>query len=264
LHEFLKYIPLLAMIADLAIGFYIFTRDPRLRSNKLFLLVAIGLATWALGEFIQRTATSPGAGLAGGRVAAFGWCLVGVFFLHLALEFTHWRRRRRAVILLASAYSFAVLFLGLTLFTPLIFRRFTGGNFAGMREVSGVLRIPSELFVVALFVAGIAVLLRYRQTAVSTEERARSGYLALAASIPLLVGLITDVTLPLSGIESPFSSQAAGVVMAVIVAVAVTRQGLLTTLAGHLGSTIISEVKDAVRRSRTRCSSRPRTGPSRR
>jgi len=246
LKEFLRYIPLLAMIADLAIGIYIFTRDPRLRSNKLFLLVAVGLATWALGEFMQRTATSPGAGLAAGRVAAFGWCLVGVFFLHLALEFTHWRRRRWAVILLISAYACAFLFLGLTLFTPLIFRRFSSGNFAGMREVSGVLRIPSELFVVALFVAGIAVLLAYRKRAVTTEERARSGYLALAASIPLLVGLVTDVVLPLSGVESPFSSQAAGVVMAVIVAVAVTRQGLLTTLAGHLGSTIISEVKDAV------------------
>ena len=244
--EFLKYIPLLAMIADLAIGLFIFIRNPRPRTNKLFLLVAISLAVWALGEFMQRSATTPGAGLAAGRVSAFGWCLVGVFFLHLALEFTHWRRSRWAVASLVAAYSFALLFLGLTLFTPLIFRGFTGGDFTGMREVEGILRIPSELFVVVLFVAGIVVLLAYRRSTTSTEERARSGYLALAASIPLFTGLITDVTLPLLGVEAPFSSQAAAVAMAVIIAVAVTRQGLLTTIAGQLGSTIISEVKDAV------------------
>jgi PAS domain S-box-containing protein len=244
--EFLKYIPLLAMIADLAIGLFIFIRDPRPRTNKLFLLVAISLAVWALGEFMQRSATTPGAGLAAGRVSGFGWCLVGVFFLHLALEFTHWRRSRWAVSSLFAAYSFALLFLGLTLFTSLIFRGYAGGDFIGMREVKGILRIPSELFVVVLFVAGIVVLLAYRRSTTSAEERARSGYLAVAAAIPLFTGLITDVTLPLLGVEAPFSSQAAAVAMAVIVAVAVTRQGLLTTIAGQLGSTIISEVKDAV------------------
>jgi PAS domain S-box-containing protein len=169
-----------------------------------------------------------------------------VFFLHLALEFTHWRRSRWAVSSLFAAYSFALLFLGLTLFTSLIFRGYAGGDFIGMREVKGILRIPSELFVVVLFVAGIVVLLAYRRSTTSAEERARSGYLAVAAAIPLFTGLITDVTLPLLGVEAPFSSQAAAVAMAVIVAVAVTRQGLLTTIAGQLGSTIISEVKDAV------------------
>ena len=159
MHEFIKYIPLLAMIADLAIGLFIFTRDPRPRANKLFLLIALALALWALGEFMQRSAGTPGAGLAAGRVAAFGWCLVGVLFLHLALEFTHWLSSRWAIASLIVAYSMGLLLLGLTLFTPLIFRGFTGGNFTGMREIKGVLRLPSELFVVVIFVAGIVILM---------------------------------------------------------------------------------------------------------
>jgi len=246
LQQFYQYIPLIAAVFDVAVGVFILTRDPRLRANRLFFFIGVALAFWGVGEYIQRSTTSVAVGLFAGRVGAVGWCLVGVLFLHLALELTHWNRTRKGIAVLMSLYCLAVALLLVTWFSPLIFKGFATGAFHGVREVGGLLRMPSKIFVVALFLAGIGVLLRFRQTTKSREDKARSTYVIVAALIPLAVGLVTDVVVPLFGKAAPFSSQAAGPIMAAIIAFGVTRQGLLTTVAGKLGSTIISNMQDAV------------------
>jgi PAS domain S-box-containing protein len=246
LQDFFRYLPLVAACFDLAVGVYILSRDPRLRANRLFFFVAVALSFWAVGEFVMRSTTSPALGLLAGRIGSIGWCLVGVLFLHLSLELSHWKRTRKGITILMSIYCAGLALVLLTWFTPLIFKRFKTGSYHGVREVSGLLRLPSSAFVVGLFIAGIVVLVRFRMTTKSREDRARSTYVIVAASIPLAVGLVTDMLMPLLGKQAPFSSQAAGPLMAAVIAFGVTREGLMTTVAGKLGATIISNMKDAV------------------
>jgi PAS domain-containing protein len=244
--DFYRYLPLVAAVFDVAVGVYILSRDPRLRANRLFFFVAAALAFWGVGEFAMRSTTSPAAGLLAGRIGSIGWCLVGVLFLHLALELSHWKRSRRGIAVLMSIYCVGLAMVLLTWFTPLVFKSFKTGSFQGVREVSGTLRPVTTVFVVALFIAGIVVLVRFRMATTSREDKVRTTYVIVAASMPLAVGLFTDFLIPLLGKQAPFSSQATGPLMAAVIAFGVTREGLMTTVAGKLGSTIISNMKDAV------------------
>jgi PAS domain S-box-containing protein len=246
MQEFYRYVPLIAAGFDIAVGVYILTRDPGLRANRLFFFIALALAFWGIGEFVMRSTSSPAIGLLAGRIGSIGWCLVGVLFLHLSLELSHWKRTRRGIAVLMSIYCVGLALVLLTWLTPLLFRRFKAGAYQGVREVSGLLRIPSEVFVVGLFVAGIVVLVRFRKRTPSREDRVRSTYVIVAALIPLVVGLVTDMLVPMFGTVAPFSSQAAGPLMAAVIAFGVTREGLMTTVAGKLGSTITSNMLDAV------------------
>ena len=243
---FYTYVPLVAAVIDLAVGAYIVTRDWRLRANRLFFFVALALATWGVGEFIMRSTSIPGTALVAGRIGSIGWWLVGVLFLHLALELTQWRPTRRGLTVVMTLYSISVVMIFLTWFTPLIFRRYVSGAYHGFREVSGLLRMPSEIWVVGLFIAGISVLVRARTKTPSRESQIRYDYVIVAALIPLTLGLITDMLLPLLGKQSPVSSMAAGPLMAIIIAVGVTRGGLMTSVTGTLGPTVISNMRDAV------------------
>ncbi len=242
----LVYLPLAAAAVDMAVGTYILIKDARLRSNRLFFLVACALATWGVGEYLMRTADNPAAGILAGRIGAIGWCFVGTLFLHLALEIANWRKTRRAAAALAGLYAISLGLLLVTFLTPLVFKRFVPGVHTGYSEVAGVLRVPSELFVIGPFIAGIVVLLRARARTTSSETRTRQGYVIIAASIPLVIGIVTDVILPLAGRQPPFSSQVGGPIMAIIIAVGVTRKGLMTSVVGVLGSTVIANMQDAV------------------
>ncbi|MHB8895492.1 MAG: ATP-binding protein [Candidatus Geothermincolia bacterium] len=242
----LIYIPLLAAIVDMVVGVFILAKDWRLRANRLFFFVATALAIWGVGEFIMRLTSDPATGLLAGKVSSIGWCLVGVLFLHLSLEISNWHKTRARIAALMSLYVFGVVLIFLTFLTPLVFVKFVPGVYVGVTEVPGGLRLLTKVFVVLGFVAGIAVLARSHMKTTSRETQIREDYVIVAASIPLMLGLVVDVIIPLLGGQAPFSSMAAGPVMAIIIAVGVTRKGLMTSVMGTLGSTVISNMKDAV------------------
>ena len=247
MQDFYRYIPLVAVVIDLLVGGYIVSRDWRIRANRLFFFVAVALAVWGVGEFIMRSTSSPQTALLAGRIGSIGWCLVGPLFLHLSLELSHWNRSRRRLAVVMSLYTVGAALILLTWLTPLVLKGYTVGSNGGFQEITGALRMPSKIFVVATFVAGIAVLWRFRRAdSTSNEDRIRTGYVIIAALIPLAIGLVTDVIMPLAGKQAPISSQAGGPLMAIIIAVGVTSQGLMTSVAGTLGVTVISNMKDAV------------------
>jgi PAS domain S-box-containing protein len=239
-------LPLLAIAANLLVGAYVITRAPRRLANRLFLGVTLCLSVWGVGEFLMRTATSPSEALLAGKIGCLGWCLVGVIFFHLALELSEvkpgvWRR-----LPLAAAYSAGLALVLLTWTTDLIFKAFVPSPYPGYMEVGGLLRLPSKLFVAGMVLAGIAVMAHFYRKTSSLEKRRRISLAIVAAVIPVATGLVTDVLLPLLGVETPFSSLSAGPAMAAITAYAVTRHDLMRSVVSSLGGTIITKIREAV------------------
>jgi PAS domain S-box-containing protein len=239
-------LPLLAIAANLLVGSYVITRAPRRLANRLFGCVTLCLSLWGVGEFMMRTATSPSEALEAGKIGSLGWCLVGVFFFHLTLELAAVKPGVRRWLPLAAAYSTGLALVLLTWTTDLIFKPFVPSTYPGYMEVGGLLRLPSKLFVAGMMLTGIAVLVHsYRRTA-SLENRRRLGLVIVAAAIPVAMGLVTDLLLPLAGVETPFSSLSAGPIMAAITAYAVTRHDLMRSVVSSLGGTIITKIHEAV------------------
>ena len=236
---------LVALGVNLSVGIYVLTRSPRTALNQLFFAVMISLAVWSAGEFVMRVSLSSHQATWGGRVAAVGWCLVGGFFVLFALAFTEnmkaLRDRRVQIACLLPGVAFLVLVWS----SNLIFRGFTK-SYWGYEEIAGTLRIPSKLFVVVLFVIGGVMLLRFWRTAQSRYKRVGAAYVLIALAIPLAAGIITDMILPAFGYRTVELPMFASTACAPIIGYAVVSLGLMTTIAGRLGGTIITRMNDAV------------------
>lgn len=240
-----QVLPLVAIAANLAIGTYVITRDPHRLVNRLFLGISWAFALWSLGEFIMQVATGPSNALLGARIASVGWCLLGPVFIHFCLELTDFLPGRRRRPLLAALYGSGAVLLILTCLTGLVYRGFeTSGLY--WAELTGPLRLFSKLYVVVLMAAGIVILFRCWRTTRVVAKRTRVGYVLIAATITYIVGSICDFLLPLFNRYSPVSSATITPVMAVLVAYAVTRHQLMTTVATTFADAIVSNINDAV------------------
>jgi len=66
--------PLLATIINLALGIFVFTRNPRATLNKVFILFTIALTIWNGGIFVMFLAENADQALTISRALHFGDC----------------------------------------------------------------------------------------------------------------------------------------------------------------------------------------------
>ncbi len=239
------YLSLAAIIVNLVAGAYVLSRGPTLRLNRLLFAVLMCLVAWATGEFMMRTAETVDNVLLGSRIAGLGWCLIGPVYLLFVLAYTGRDRLLRNPLTYLVIFTPGVFFLVTLWTTDLIFTGFEP-VYWGHREIGGVLRFPSEVYVALCFLAGLALLLDHWRKSTSQAKRTNTAYILVASVIPVSIGLITDIILPLAHIEfvqlTMLSSTAIGPVMSY----AIVSRGLLTTITGSLGSTIITKIREAV------------------
>lgn len=240
-----KAIPLIAMSIDVAIGILVLYRGRRNLVNRLFFGISCSLAIWSLGEFMQRMATTSSTAIWGAKIGALGWCTVGALYVSFCLELTEWPSGTLKRLLMHFANISAVAILVLTWSSQLIYEDFSYTP-EGYREVGGLLRMPSKVYVVLLMLAGLLILMRYLRSDAPLHKRTGVGYVAVATLIPLVFGIISDVMLPFFNVYLPVSSTSAGPVMAAIVGYAVIRHDFMTNIASSLSGAVISSIDEAV------------------
>jgi len=247
MEEIYEVIPLLSALVNIAIGIYVVARDPKRPVNRLFGCITALLALWSATEFASRAIGTRGAAVAANMIAAVGWTFVGAVFVHFCMEFAGWPAKRRRKYL-PFVYGSSAVVLGLTWFTNLVIKdyKLSAGPGQGYRDVAGVLRTPSELFVIALFACGVLILLSLRRNTESLTVRSNAGYVIIAVMIPLATALVTDVILPALDRPARFSSVVSFPLMALIIAYAVTRHDLMTSGASSVGVAIIESINEAV------------------
>lgn len=238
-------IPFLAGCANLALGVYVLTRDRTRAINRAFFAMTLALTFWCTGEFIMRLAADQTTAVWGARIGSLGWCLAGVFLVHFALILSDLLRKKWARILLLSSYLAGIALVVMTWTSDLVFEGFVPGKTI-YEDIGGPLRFPSKLFVAALMIAAIILFLYTYFSSPPGARRSSAGYLALAAAIPVTMGIFSDILLPALKVEFPLSSMSVSPFMAAIVAYAITRHQLLSTVAGTVGGAIVSNIREGL------------------
>ncbi|GEM_PF-6960588 len=67
-----ELLPLLSVVASLAIGLYVYYRNPNSRVNKLFLATITTLILWAAGEFLMKVAENLQMASFGAKLGSLG------------------------------------------------------------------------------------------------------------------------------------------------------------------------------------------------
>ena len=239
------YLSLAAAAVNLVSGVYVLSRGPGLRLNRLLFAVLMALAAWASGEFVMRTAQTAEAALRGAGIAGLGWCLVGPLYILFVLAYTERDRLLRNPLTWAALFIPGVFFLVAVWTTRLVFRGFES-SYWGYRELGGVLRMPSRLYGAVLFLTGIILLFDYWRKAKTPAGRSNASYLLVASLIPVCTGLVSDIILPLSGVQAVELTMFASTAVGPVVVYAILSRGLMTTISRTLGSSIITKIREAV------------------
>lgn len=238
-------ITILATAASLALGAYVISLGPGRRLNQVFLAITIALALWGVGDIISLLAHTHTMVLVGRHIALTGWCFVGSLALHFMLELSRHEKLLHKWWLYVALYAPFTVVLIIGWSTNLVYSGIVNTS-SGVRSNIGVLWYLTYVAIVAELVLGIVVLYLYRRRTSDPVERERVGLVILAASIPFVGSVVTEWLIPYRGIRPPVNAMTFLIIMAAIIAYAVSKRGLMSTLLAAVGGTIVSMMNDPV------------------
>jgi len=99
-------VPLFAAFVNLGLALFVFTRDPRLRINQVFMMWGASLAIWNAGAFMMFRVTNHEEALLWARILHFGVIFIPVSILHLTALLS--RRNLRVSLFLAYGFTLAL------------------------------------------------------------------------------------------------------------------------------------------------------------
>jgi signal transduction histidine kinase len=186
-------IPLFAAIANIALGFFVFTRDVRLRINQVFLAWGLALGTWNIGAFYLFAVTTPDSALAWARITFIGVIFLPAIFFHLCALLTRAKYNR----VIPAIYAVTLLFAASD-FTPFFVK--------GVRRVAygwfsiagpGFWAFSNAFYPLVVLPALLILILKVR----SSPPHERRKYLTLVLASSMLVAFGTHDLFPVLGFD---------------------------------------------------------------
>jgi signal transduction histidine kinase len=195
--HFYVVVPILACIISAATALTVWTRDPTNRRVWPIAGMSACGAVWAFCEILWQVTGGSEASLAWMRASSLGWVPIGPVAFH-ALMLARDRDTEWVRLWIRGLYVLSAPLLVAALVTPAMIAE-------AHRAWWGWTPVPGPLLAVQYTVTGgsvaAAMLLGWRRTKIGEAERWRLGAVRLAIGLPLAVGTITDVVLPLCGIH---------------------------------------------------------------
>jgi signal transduction histidine kinase len=200
MHPYVWLVATCALISALCAG-GIFAHDPRGRASRRGAAMLLASAYWAICETAWNLAPDAGTALAWVRASAPGWLFIGPVVLQLFLEAEggDWPRLRRLV---RPLYAAAFVLLGLTWFTPWVVRGVERTSW-GWGYLIGPLHPAMYAVEMLGIVPGLRVAGQLLGNLSSPAERRQRPWLAVGITAPICAASITDVLLPMLGVQAP-------------------------------------------------------------
>lgn len=189
-HYFL--IPLLALLINVFIIGYLFSLKGKSRATKSYLIYAIVLGLWILGDLISALPGSQSIAILRLKIISFAWISIGFLFLNFVYIFLRKKRNLLYFVFLLSTIVGCILSLS----TDLIIRGYTYFPW-GVNLISGVLFLPL-LFTVIItpMVYALYLLIRARRKTKFLAEKKQFSLLIFGTSVAYVFTFIFNALLP--------------------------------------------------------------------
>jgi PAS domain S-box-containing protein len=201
---------LLAAGFALAMGAFVYGRNPRHILNQLFILICIFLAASAFVEFGYRQARTLQEAVFWKSIDNF-WPFIPAILFHFSLVFTERTRvlKRQLSYVLIYAPAFAFFFLEATtdwITGPPVERYWGWSSGAPLESATGML---ARTWTALLPAASLVLAAHYIMTTRHKVRKAQAAAVFGGIAIPVLVGMVTEFILPLFKVFVPqYTNQA--------------------------------------------------------
>lgn len=236
---------LIAMVVELALGLYVLTRNPRSGVNQAFLILVLMVILLGAGTLVTSAADSENVARLGEQVATAGRFLSATVFVVFAILVTRnerWLKKWWAWPLLLVP---AAVFIPIATATDLVIGPFTEKG-KMLVPVGGPMLPAAQAAVGLLLLFGAVLVVRYWHREKVAVEKERAAFIVLAILVTLFGSFTTAVLFPQYSMATAVVSFIAGLLTISIIAYAVGRRGLMSTLPATMGKEIISMMKDPV------------------
>jgi signal transduction histidine kinase len=237
-------IPLFAATVCTVLAVALVTQDPTNPINRRTGLLFAGSAWWAGCELLWNTATDPDTALFLVRISSLGWAAIGPLALDVFVRVSEQpaqRVRRALPALYATSAIFALLFTT----TDLAHRGVTPAPWGWSYE-PGVGFLVFYVFTLACVVAGLQHALATLLRTPSAVERSMIRWTAFGTSIPLLIASLTDVVLPLLGVQTVRLATTSFACLGAAIAWTSGRHGHALLEPGALAREVLDTIPDGV------------------
>jgi PAS domain S-box-containing protein len=243
MHAYVLLLATAAIVSALCAG-GILARDPRGRASRRGAALLFVSSYWAISEVAWNLSADRETALAWVRASAPGWMFHGPVVLQLFLEAEGgaWPRLRRLV---PPLYAAAFAFVAITWFTPWMIRDMVRTPWGWGYVVGPAHPVMFAVAMVGILSALVVVKQLFRQLS-SPAERRQKPWLALGIATPIFAASVTDVVLPLLGIQVPRLATSAMASLGAIALYNTLRFGHSLLTPGTFAEEILATLPDGV------------------
>ncbi len=229
---------------NLALCVYILYKNPRSSLSRQFALVMVPLIIWPICEFHLRSTTTPELAAILARI-----CWAVVAFIPIALlNFTHTfpkatpsrRGQYWIVLLFFVAFSFSLVILRTDYVISGATLRYWGFD---TERGSGFGIFAAYLCL--LFIYAVMMMLR-KARKLSCPEKTSAEYITIGISIPIITGSLTQVILPLYGIDILPIASLSTLALSIFIGAETMRYRSMIKIPSVRSDTILNTLSDAV------------------
>lgn len=238
---------ILAGITSIFLGNFVYSRNPKDRLTRVFLMFTVVAAYFAFTEALMRMAANQNAANLWMKLGAF-WPFTLALTAHFTLIYTENTEllRNRLIQLLIYGSALLISLLGLTtdLLTTKPVMAYWGCWTQTIPEKSSILVLPT------IWLGCISILMLYMIVSYylkSTKEKKKQAkYVMIGISLPMLMGMITEGILPSLGIEFPELTTTGFIIGAVFLAYAIWKLKLFALTPATAAESIIHAMVDSL------------------
>ncbi len=218
-------LPIVAFIANLALGSYILYRDPKSKLNRIYALFAFSMVLWATGDIVVFTYFLGEMTMHIDKISTIGAALVPAFLLHFFLVFTKNRYVNRKAYYLT--YIPAAFFIYIRFTTELIVKSIEP-VYWGHNYIYGIMYAPLVAYIMGYTILGLIFCYRFYSRTKGKKEKIQAKLLIVAISIPVVGGFLSQGLPPLMGLEIFPLTTTLTTLSAVIISYAMIKYMLMT------------------------------------
>ncbi len=241
-----SHISFVSFFVYLFFGFYVFSLNPKLWLNRIFLLMTSSFAVWALAYTFIFLSVQPEEVFYWYRISSIGWCSVSAFLLHFVLLFTKKMVQKKWLIVLIVSYLISLIFIAKSFLGVIYTADFVrvDNYWIEKADIASPWFIGYIIYNTLLLFVSLGIVLAYQHKEKSIRLRRQSLWVFLSTLFSVVLSYATNIVAIIGGFSWPVIGHLAFLFGVAGIVYAIKKYKLMTISYHYASEKIMTNMQD--------------------